>query len=127
MNCGEIRYTVRCDVLTRIAHLIDQLFLDTRNHDPPARAFVFGDNKSPVGRRFDDGETHVGKVRNAAPLKLAIAARRLGAALDNVPRNGSRGEPVPVVLGPVKLVNQRCECESGVCCTASDDDMCAGL
>src|SRR5262245_56304843 len=110
----EIRNAIRRDVLARIAHFIDQLFLDPRNNDPTARALMLSDDKRSVRRRLDDRKTDIGKIRNAAPLKLAVAARRLRATLDDVTGDRARGEPVPIVSGPAELVNHWREREAGV-------------
>ena len=83
-NGREIRDAIRRDVLVRIAHLINQLFLDRRNDDPAAGAFMFCDHECAVRRRFDDRKSDVRQIGNAAPLVLAISAGALRAAFDDV-------------------------------------------
>ncbi len=61
---------------------------------------MFGDNKSAVGRGFNDRETDVGEVGNAAPLVLAVAAGTLRAALNDVPGDCAGSDLVPIVRQP---------------------------
>src|SRR6185369_10239654 len=107
MDRCEISDAIRRDVLVRIAHLVDQLLLNGRDDYPTTRALVFGDHERSIRRSFDDRETDVSKIRDTAPLVLAIATRSLRSAFDDVTSNRAGSEMVPIVMGPAKLVNHR--------------------
>src|SRR5689334_13100023 len=81
------------------------------------------DHKRAVRRALGNRKTNVREIGNAAPLELAIPARSLRATLDNVARDRSRREVVPIITGPTKLVNQWRERESRICGAARDDNL----
>src|ERR1700752_2905051 len=110
LNRREISNAVRRDVLVRITHLVNELLLYRRNDDPAAGSFMFGDDKTSVRRRLHNREANIGKIWNPAPLVLAVSARRLRTALDDVTGNRSCCKTIPVVAGPPEFVNQRRQC-----------------
>jgi len=103
MNRGEVGDAIRCDVLVRIAHLVNKLLFDTRNDDPAAGSFVLCDNKRSVRRRFNNRKTNIREIGNAAPFILAIATRSLRAAFNDMTRDRPRREPVPIVVPDLKV------------------------
>ena len=88
---------------------------------------MFGNHESAIGRCFNNWETHVGEVGNAAPLVLAISSRTLRATFNDVTRDSARRDLVPIVSRPAKLVHQRRERQAGVGCAASDHDLRAAI
>src|ERR1044072_9921670 len=106
MNAAEIRYHVRRDITFRIAHFIQKLLFDRRDIYPSAGAGMFGNDKFSVRRRLDDGKTDVGHIRYTLPFILAISARALRAAFDDVPGDGTGGNLVPVVKSPAEFMHQ---------------------
>src|SRR5215213_5137477 len=123
MNRGEVRHAIRRDVLARITHLVNQLLFYTRNDDPAAGPLVLCNDKRSIRRGFDDRKSDVGEIRNAAPLILAVATRRLRAAFNDVTGDRSRREPVPIVVGPAKLVYQRRKRQARICGSTRDHDL----
>src|SRR6185369_5489708 len=105
----EVGNAIGRDVLVRITHLVNKLFLDRWNDDPAAGTLVLGHHERSVRRRFNNRKTNVRKIRDAAPLILAIPTRRLCATLDDMAGNGSRREPIPIPIRPTKLMNHRRE------------------
>src|SRR5205085_11662516 len=122
VDAGEVSDAVGRDIGVWVAHLVDELLLDRGNVDATARALVLRDDERAVGSRLDDGKADARQVWNVLPVVLAVAARDLRAALDNVAGNRARGEAVPVRLAPAELVNHRPEREARVGRAPGDDD-----
>src|SRR6185369_7642291 len=123
MDRREISDAIRCEVLVRIAHFVNQLLFDTRNDDPATSALVLRDHKRPIRRRFNNRKSDVSKVWNAAPLVLAVTTRGLCATLDDVTRDRSRRKTIPIVVCPAKLMNQRRERQTSICRSTRDNDL----
>jgi hypothetical protein len=87
----------------------------------PPGAGVLGDHEGAVRLRLDDRVPHVEHRRHALPVG-EVAARRLGAALEDVSGGDAGREPVPIVPGPAELVRERGQDERGVGGTAGHDD-----
>src|SRR5467141_3817718 len=99
MHGSEVRNAIRRDIGLRIAHLINQLFLDRGNNDPATGAFVFRYDKSAVGRCLDDWKTNIGEIGNAAPFILTITTRALRAAFNDMTGNSPGSQTVPIIRG----------------------------
>ena len=84
---------------------------------------MLGDLERAVGRGLHDRITHVRQVGDALPVNQAIAAARLGAALDRVACHRARREEVPRVRPPLERMHQRREREPGVGHPARDHDV----
>src|SRR5262249_12850394 len=109
LNSGEVGDAIRRDVGSRIADLIEQLLGDTGYIYAAAGPRMLGDHETAVWYRLNDGITDPGEVGNGLPVSLAIAARALRAALDDMARDSAYGEAVPVVGLPTKLVDHRAQ------------------
>jgi hypothetical protein len=68
----------------------------------------FVTTNSPFGG-FDDRETDVREIGNVLPVELAVSARTLPAAFDDVPGDRAGGDPVPIFECPAEFVHQRRE------------------
>ena len=114
MNRREVGDHVGRDVRVRIAHLVHELFRDGLHGYPPARVRVLGHHEGAVGLRLDDRISDVGEILDRPPLVETIPARTLRSTLNNVARNNSRRELVPVRRSPSELVAERRHGERGV-------------
>ena len=101
----EVSNSIRRNVVLRIADLIQQLLRHSCHIHAAASAGMLCNNKRAIVLSFDDWITNVGKVGNALPIRLAIAARALRATLNHMSRNRSCGNAVPVVGLPAKLAH----------------------
>ena len=91
MNAGEIRDAIGRDVATRVAKLIEKLLFHGVRMDAAAGARMFGDDEAAVGIGFDDWIADIGEIGNVQPIHLAVAARTLRAAFDDVSRDSAGG------------------------------------
>ncbi len=74
---------------------------------------------------LNDRITNAGKIRNALPIHLAVAAGALGAALHGVSGDGARGKLVPIVACPAELMQDWPKNQPGIGAAAGDHDLCA--
>src|SRR5205807_9859802 len=102
LDAREVRYHVGGDVRARVAHLVDQLLGHGVNRDDTACAGMLGDGQRTVRASFHDRIPDVRQVGNRSPVVEAVAPRTLRAALDDVAGDDSRGEPIPIVVGPAE-------------------------
>src|SRR5688572_11148863 len=98
----------------RVAHFIQELLADALDGDTAPGSLVFGDDEGTVSASLDDRIADVGEVWNRTPVVQAIAAGTLRAALDDVARDDSRGEAIPVIVGPAVRITQGCHGQRGV-------------
>ena len=124
LEAAEIRAHVRGQVARGIADLVEELLGHGGARDPAARARVLGHDEAAVGRHLGDRIADV--ERRHLPPVGQVAARRLRPALEHVPGDRPRGEPVPVVPRPAELVHERPEREGGVGRAAGHHDLGAG-
>ena len=103
--------------------LVQQLGRDGVDGDPPAGAGVLGDDARAVG--VDLGDREAERPRQVAELaeEREVAARRLGAALDDVAGGDGAGEAVPVGRRPAPPPRRRADDDGGVGDPRADDDV----
>src|SRR5262252_6904669 len=104
---SEIGDAVRRDVIFRIAHLVHQLLSNAGYCDSPAGSRVFCDHEGSVLAGLDNRVADVPEIGDRLPIDLAIAARRLRAAFDDVTGDRPGGDLVPVVESPAEFVDHR--------------------
>src|SRR5438094_737897 len=112
LEAAEIRAHVRGQVARGIADLVEKLLGHGGARDPAARTWVLGHHEAAVGPHLRGRIADI--ERRHLPPVGQVAARRLRAALEHVPGDRPRGEPVPVVPPPAELEHERPEREGRV-------------
>ena len=79
-----------------------------------------------VREHFEDRVANAGEVANPAPVG-EVAARALGAALDDVAGDDAGREAVPVIGRPVEGMDHRRQRDARVGAAARDHDLRAAL
>ncbi len=103
LNGREIRDHIRRDIAVRVAHFVEKLFFDRLNIYASAGAGMLGNDKLTVwakprrsgNRRSPGPEYSANRTGNFRPS--------LRAAFDNMPGDGSRRDPVPIVETPSRI------------------------
>src|SRR5262249_37025994 len=94
--------------------------------DAPTGGGVFRDDETAIGLGLDDRVADVGQVGDGLPIDLAVAARALRAALDNVSGDRPGSELVELVRLPAEAMDHRGESERGVGGASGDHHLRAG-
>ena len=84
---------------------------------------MFRNDERSVRRSFRDRKTYVRQIRNRPPFVLTIAARTLRTAFDDVTSDRSRRELVPIIRGPIELMDHRSQRQACIGCAARDYDL----
>jgi hypothetical protein len=108
-NAGKIGHAIRRDVVPRIAQLVEQLLFHRIDHHSPARTSMLGHHEAAVGLGLHNRIPNICHVRNALPIHLAVAARTLCAALDDMSRDRSGRQLVELFRSPTVAVDHRRE------------------
>src|SRR5580658_10812631 len=84
---------------------------------------MLGDVKSAIGLSLDNWIADVRHVRDALPIHLAVAAGALRSALDNMSRDCSSREFVPLFRLPVKAMDHGSKRQRGIGAAARDHNI----
>ena len=79
-----------------IAHFVNKLFGNRWHADSAACSLVLRNYKRAIGACFSDGISNVREIRNRSPVKQTVAARALCTAFDDVPRDNSGRQMIPI-------------------------------
>lgn len=127
LNGREIGDNIRRDVGLRVAHFVEKLFFDTLHVNTPAGAVVFGDDELAARPGLNDRKADASHVGDRVPLELAVAARGLSPAFDDVAGDRSGRDQVPLIELPAKFVHQRSKRQARIGQPAADDDACTAI
>ena len=124
---GEIADHVRQHIGRGIADLVEHLLAHTAHADGPARGRGLADHDVAVGGDF---RHRIARLRETLGHLLPIrkvAARRLRAALQNMPGETALGEARIVVGGPAESVHAGAQGDGAVHAAADNHDIGAGI
>ena len=111
----------------RVAHFVDELFRDRSDVDPASRPGMLDEIERAIAPRLDNRVADVRHVRDRAPVAQAVSPAALRSALDDVARDGARGDLIPGVARPAEGMHQRSEGQSRIGDAAGDHDVRAAL
>ena len=104
-NPGEIADHVRQPIGRGIADLVEHLLAHAAHADGPARRRGLGDHEVAIGGDFRHGIARLWKTLDHLFPIREVAARRLRAALQNVPGEAALRQPLVIVGGPAEGVH----------------------
>ena len=81
---------------------------------------MLGDDECAIGLGFDDRVADVVHAGNALPIDLAVSTGRLRPAFNDVAGDRARGEPVPIRIAPIKVMNHGRQGEGRVASPGTD-------
>lgn len=127
LNGRKIGDNIGRDVSLRVAHFVKKLFFDTLHVHTPAGSVVFGDDELAARPGFNDRKADACHVGDRVPLELAVAARGLSSAFDDVAGDRSGRDEIPLIELPAELVHQRSKRQARIGQPAADHDACTAV
>ena len=110
MQPGEVTYNIRQHISLRVTDFIQHLFSNDGRCDQTTGVCGLGDGEGTVGLALDNRIADMRPVRHLFPV-CEQPTGPLCAAFDDVPGERSCAELVILVRAPVKLVDERAECQ----------------
>src|SRR5699024_4832175 len=104
---GEVGDDIRGDVRTRVVDFVEELVAHRIEVDPAAGAPGLRDHGGAVGLTLGDRVGEVPRFADRPPLAGEVAACRLAGTLAEMPDRDALRQPVPVVVVPAELVDER--------------------
>ena len=114
-DLSEIKHDIWRDVGAGIVNFVEQLLLHCPFGYHATGAWWFGDHQAAIPLDLDDGVAQPSHTGNILEARIGeVAAGDLSAAFDQVTRQRTRRQPVPIILGPAMVIAQRCQRQGGV-------------